>query len=84
MNFVLWLRNVQITAVPSCKRVDLLMLRNRVFRVRNVKYGQYCEVRKLIYDAQESLIQFAKRSNVVSAALKDFDFLILRNRVFRL
>ena len=31
------LRNVQISAVPSWKQVDLLMLRNRVFIVRNVE-----------------------------------------------
>ena len=29
------LRNFQIRAVPSCKRVDLYMLRNRVFRAQN-------------------------------------------------
>ena len=31
------LRNVQIREVPSCKKVDLLMLRNSVFRVRKVE-----------------------------------------------
>ena len=30
------LRNVQIWAVPSCKWVDVVMLRNYVFRMRNV------------------------------------------------
>ena len=31
------LRNVQITAVQSCKIVDFLMLRNRVFKLTNVQ-----------------------------------------------
>ncbi len=32
-----WSRNVKIIAVPCCKRVDLLMLKNSSFRVRNVE-----------------------------------------------
>ena len=36
-NAIFRLRNVQIRAVPSCTRVDLLMLRNSVFAVRNVE-----------------------------------------------
>ena len=34
-NGIFWLRNVQIRAVPFCKGVVLLMIRNSVFRVRN-------------------------------------------------
>ena len=37
-NFVFKLRNVQIRTVPSSKSVDLLMIRNRVNRVRTFRY----------------------------------------------
>ena len=46
--------------------------------------GSAVQQRGRFADAQESLIQVAKRSNGFSAVMKDFDFLILRNRVFKL
>ena len=36
-NGIFRLRKVQIRSTPSCKRVELLMLRNSIFRVRNVE-----------------------------------------------
>ena len=47
-NGIFRLRNVQIRAVPFCKRVDLLMLRNSVFTVETLKYGQCCPAMKVI------------------------------------
>ena len=79
--------------------IHLLILRNRVFRLRNVEIwhavqqrvrfgdaeesriqaenrsdGKCCPARCLIADAQESLIQVAKRSNVGIAVVKGLRF----------
>ena len=42
------LRNFQIRAVPSCKRVELFMLRKRVFRAQTLKYWQCSPAMRLI------------------------------------
>ena len=47
-NGIFRLRNFQIRAVPSCKRVDLLILRNSFSRCEMLKYGQCCPAMKLI------------------------------------
>ena len=70
-NRVFMMRNFEIWAFLSSNEVDLLMLRNRVFRLRNVqkravpsrKGGRFA-------DAQESRLQGAARSQMVSAVLQ--------------
>ncbi len=42
------LRKFQIRAVPSCRRVDLFMLRNSVFTVQNVEIWVVCPAMNLI------------------------------------
>ena len=93
------MRNVQICVVLFSNEIHLLILRNRVFRLRNVEIwhavqqrvrfgdaeesriqaenrsdGKCCPARCLIADAQESLIQVAKRSNVGIAVVKGLRF----------
>ena len=58
---------VLIWAVPPCQRVDLMMLRNLVFRVRNFEYGQ--QIGRLA-TSQKSRFQAAKCSNMSSAILQ--------------
>ena len=66
---VLRLIIVQICVMPSCKAVDLQLLRNRVFRLRNVHICACHPGRGSFADAQESRFQAWKRSYMGSAAL---------------
>ncbi len=63
------LRKFQIRAVPSCKRVDLLMNRNNVFTVRNVLCSN--EVDLLMHRNRVFSVEF---SDIVKAVLKVLRF----------
>ena len=78
-------RNVDIIAVTSRKRVDLLMFTYSVFRVRNVEIYAVLssnEVDLLMLRNRVFRLRFVQIWAVPS--LKDFDLLILKNCVLRL
>ena len=76
-----WFGNVQelrfdtfkvlIWNVSPCWRVDLMMLRNRDFRIRNFEYGQQSG---RLATSQKSRFQAATCSKMSSAILQDFRF----------
>ena len=56
------LRNFQIRATYSCKRVDLLMHRNRVFRMRNAETWAVLSCNEVdLLILRNRLFQVAKR-----------------------
>ena len=83
-NRVLRVRIVQTCAMLSSNVFDFPILRNRVFRFRKVKMSSDVPQGFWLVDAQELRIELAKRLDMGIATWKDFDLLIIRNRVLRL
>ena len=74
MNCVFRLRKVQILAVPPWRDFSLMMLRNRVFWLRNFKYGFWCPARRRFATSQESRFQAPNHSYIGSAVLQGGQF----------
>ncbi len=78
------LRNVQIWAVLSCYKIDLLMFRNRVFSVRNVQI--WVVLSSNLVDLVIPRNRFFRLRNgeiFSSLSLKRVVLLMLRNSVFK-
>ena len=71
-------------AIHSNNYVDLLILRNRVFRLLTVRHEQRYPARGRFANARVSCIHVAKRSDMCSVDMKSFDLQMLRNRFFKL
>ncbi len=76
-------RKVQIRTIPSCNRVDLFMLRNMVFTVRNEEIWEVLSSNDLLM----LRIRVFRLRIVQKYAVPSHNYvnlLMLRNRVFRL
>ena len=68
-----------------CKRVDLLMLRNRVFRERNVQIWSVMSSNKVdLLMLRNRVFSLRNIQKLAVLCSREFHFLMLRNPVYRL